>query len=74
MATELETRRFEFAALIDNEGLGYTIAHYLGKDISDEDLEDEAFVEAWSKAYDAIALLEARIEEWQEYDVDDDDA
>lgn len=49
---------------IDNEGLGYAVASYYGRDILCVD--DPKLEELWKQAFDAIYALEVRVDDIRE--------
>ena len=48
-----------FARSIENEGIGYAIEDYWGRDIP---TDDEKLKELWAKAYDALQELSSYID------------
>jgi len=44
----------EIAVIVDNEGLGYAIAHYMGSD----DIEDPVLKEKWEQAGKLLREIE----------------
>ena len=58
----------EIAGIIENEGLGYAVQHYMsGSSIKDEDLAD-----MWDRARELLNEIEEYVEENAD-DVDDSD-
>lgn len=51
MQLELDNVRYK----VDDEGLGYCIQHYYGRDINTVDKDLNA---AWAEAYDALGVVE----------------
>ena len=50
--------------VLENEGLGYAVLHYFGRDIS-EDVDDYALAAVWQQAYDALHFIEQTLTRWE---------
>jgi hypothetical protein len=50
----------ELAYKVDNEGLGYAVLDYFGRQV---DVDDDTVKQAWAEAYDALDRLRQLIPE-----------
>lgn len=57
MSKPAQVTPHDLVARIENEGLGYAVQHYYGRNI--ECVADPTFEALWKAAYDAIVALEA---------------
>lgn len=56
----------EFAWKVNNEGIGYAVLHYWGRDINLVIEDQDEFIEKWQQAYDLLVFLQDKIDEWDE--------
>jgi hypothetical protein len=61
---ELTDKTIDFLWTIENEGLGYCLRSYYGKNIQD-DVDDEVILELWVKAYEPFMELSNYIQSLQ---------